>query len=253
METEDDLRRFLKQKLRECFNIHYSNSSRATSWNDTATCPWVFDGYLCWPDTEAGTTISQNCPDFVEGFQHTNLAHKTCLGNGTWFRHPESDREWSNYTNCVDHEELIFRSSINTWYIRGYITSLVTLIVSLIIFMSFKTLWCTRIKIHIQLFISLSFTCIVWIIWYKFIVQNPDTIFEYPKLCVIWHIVIYYFMLSNYFWVFCEGLHLHLALVVVFVKDTIAIRWFLVIGWIFPLFYVGFYASFLFYFTTGHP
>lgn len=180
METEDDLRRFLKQKLRECFNIHYSNSSRATSWNDTATCPWVFDGYLCWPDTEAGTTISQNCPDFVEGFQHTNLAHKTCLGNGTWFRHPESDREWSNYTNCVDHEELIFRSSINTWYIRGYITSLVTLIVSLIIFMSFKTLWCTRIKIHIQLFISLSFTCIVWIIWYKFIVQNPDTIFEYP-------------------------------------------------------------------------
>lgn len=25
-----------------------------------------------------------------------------CLSNGTWFTHPESGHEWSNYTNCVD-------------------------------------------------------------------------------------------------------------------------------------------------------
>ncbi|KAL5292968.1 CALCRL.2 family protein [Megaselia abdita] len=80
---------------------------------------------------------------------------------------------------------------------------------------------------------------------------KKNTFFQ--RLCVIWHIVIYYFMLSNYFWVFCEGLHLHLALVVVFVKDTIAIRWFLVIGWIFPIFYVGLYGIFLFYLSPVDP
>uniref|UniRef100_T1GZG3 G-protein coupled receptors family 2 profile 2 domain-containing protein n=1 Tax=Megaselia scalaris TaxID=36166 RepID=T1GZG3_MEGSC len=57
----------------------------------------------------------------------------------------------------------------------------------------------------------------------------------------------------NYFWVFCEGLHLHLALVVVFAKDSIATSWFLIIGWGLPLFYILFYALFSLYLTNGHP
>lgn len=38
-------------------------------------------------------------------------------------------------------------------------------------------------------------------------------------------------MVSNYMWMFCEGLHLHIALVVVFVRDEVAVRWFFGIGW----------------------
>lgn len=80
---------------------------------------------MCWDRTHAGETISQNCPDFVAGFDHYRLAYKTyiknnkqkknynnkknsfsCLEDGTWFAHPESGKEWSNYTTCVDVEDL---------------------------------------------------------------------------------------------------------------------------------------------------
>lgn len=33
--------------------------------------------------------------------------------------------------------------------------------------------------------------------------------------CVVLHLIIHYLMLTNYFWMFCEGLHLWLVLVVV--------------------------------------
>lgn len=38
-------------------------------------------------------------------------------------------------------------------------------------------------------------------------------------------------MVANYMWMFCEALHLHLALVVVFVREEKTIKWFYAIGW----------------------
>lgn len=32
--------------------------------------------------------------------------HKTCLEDGTWFRHPDTNVTWSNYTTCVDLNDL---------------------------------------------------------------------------------------------------------------------------------------------------
>lgn len=42
----------------------------------SANCPLDFDGYLCWPETPAGTTAVQHCPDFVTGFVPKLFAHK---------------------------------------------------------------------------------------------------------------------------------------------------------------------------------
>lgn len=41
---------------------------------------------------------------------------------------------------------------------------------------------------------------------------------------------------------FCEGIHLHLVLVVVFVKDAVAMKIFRLIGWILPVIFVSFYS-----------
>ncbi|XP_012156240.1 calcitonin gene-related peptide type 1 receptor [Ceratitis capitata] len=227
----------------------FSSSSSYTSASPTASsstlpsstssqlrfCPLRFDGYLCWPRTPAGTVLSQYCPDFVEGFNRKFLAHKTCLENGTWYHHPVSGREWSNYTNCIDYDDLQFRSFVNELYVKGYIVSLVSLVLSLIIFLGFKSLRCTRIRIHVHLFASLAFTCIAWILWYKLVVEQPDIIGNNPPWCIILHLIVHYFMLVNYFWMFCEGLHLHLVLVVVFVKDTIVMRWFKLFAWMSPI------------------
>ncbi|KAH9630321.1 hypothetical protein HF086_004454 [Spodoptera exigua] len=61
--------------------------------------------------------------------------------------------------------------------------------------------------------------------------------------CQVLHVITNYFMVTSYLWMFCEGLHLHIALVVVsiyisngnvvqvFVKDEVAMRWFVILGW----------------------
>lgn len=50
-------------------------------------------------------------------------------------------------------------------------------------------------------------------------------------------------MVANYLWMFCEGLHLHLALVVVFVRDAVAMRYFMALGWLVPALLVSIYAA----------
>ncbi|KAH0627456.1 hypothetical protein JD844_003179 [Phrynosoma platyrhinos] len=63
-------------------------------------CNRTWDGWLCWDDTPAGEFADQNCPDYFPDFDPTETATKYCDKTGTWFRHPESNRTWSNYTRC---------------------------------------------------------------------------------------------------------------------------------------------------------
>lgn len=39
-------------------------------------------------------------------FDSRRFAFKECWLNGSWYHHPESGKEWSNYTDCVDFEDL---------------------------------------------------------------------------------------------------------------------------------------------------
>lgn len=105
-----------------------------------------------------------------------------------------------------------------------------------------SSLRCTRIRVHIQLFIALALSCFFWCIWYKVVVQSTDVITENPLWCIYLHIALQYLMLCSYFWMFCEGIHLHLVLVVVFVKDALAMKVFRIIGWILPLTFVSAYS-----------
>lgn len=106
----------------------------------------------------------------------------------------------------------------------------------------FRSLRCTRIRIHTQLFTSLALSCISWMLWYKFVVEAPSVVIENPVWCIGLHLLTQYLTICNYFWMFCEGVHLHLVLVVVFVKDNIAMRIFLVIGWMLPTAVINLYG-----------
>lgn len=94
-------------------------------------CNRTWDGWLCWDDTPAGTYTSQNCPNYFVDFDSTGticylaihlftslysflFMHILCLvylekvtkycdATGNWFRHPETNRTWSNYTLCIAH------------------------------------------------------------------------------------------------------------------------------------------------------
>jgi calcitonin receptor-like len=74
----------------------------------------------------------------VPGFLPDRMAFKVCLENGTWFKHPETNKTWSNYTTCVDQEDLFLRQKINNLYICGYSISVIALLIPLAIFFSFS-------------------------------------------------------------------------------------------------------------------
>ncbi|CAH1713994.1 calcitonin gene-related peptide type 1 receptor-like isoform X2 [Aphis gossypii] len=194
-------------------------------------CPRYFDGYACWEETLPNVTAFAPCPNYVVGFDPYRTAFKNCLSDGTWYRHPDTGIQWANYTSCVDVDDYEFRDLINSLYIFGYSVSLAALLTSLLIFFTFKTLRCTRIAIHVHLFISLALNNLTWIIWYKTVVQDLSVLQQNGIYCRSLHVALQFFMVANYMWMFCEGLHLHMALVVVFVNDVYAMRWFYAIGW----------------------
>jgi calcitonin receptor-like len=51
------------------------------------------------------------------------------------------------------------------------------------------------------------------------------------------------FMVSNYFWMFCEGLYLHTLLVVAFLPENSLMKWFHLIGWVVPAIFTIVYAG----------
>ncbi|KAJ7426764.1 hypothetical protein WISP_12839 [Willisornis vidua] len=71
-------------------------------------CNRTWDGWLCWSDVAAGTVSVQRCPDYFQDFNPSEKVTKICDPNGNWFRHPESNRTWTNYTQCnsYTHEKV---------------------------------------------------------------------------------------------------------------------------------------------------
>ncbi|XP_064095215.1 uncharacterized protein LOC135207418 [Macrobrachium nipponense] len=171
------------------------------------------------------------------------MAHKVCNEDGSWFRHPETNLTWSNYTTCIDLEDLMIRQLINNIYRAGYAVSLIALVISLFIFFYFRSLQCTRIRLHKNLFVSFILNNILWIVWYLEVADKPETVFNNTTGCQVLHILLHYFLVSNYYWMFSEGLYLHTLLVVAFVTEDHMMRWFYLLGWGAPAIIVAVYAG----------
>ncbi|CAJ0951484.1 unnamed protein product [Ranitomeya imitator] len=63
-------------------------------------CNRTWDGWLCWGDAVAGDVSEQHCPDYFQDFDPSEKVTKHCDTSGYWFRHPDSNRTWTNYTQC---------------------------------------------------------------------------------------------------------------------------------------------------------
>ncbi|CAM1305626.1 CALCRL (predicted) [Pycnogonum litorale] len=210
---------------------------------DEPYCPRTFDDWGCWNDTPAGTVAYTKCPSFITGLDPKQIAHKVCTDNGTWFLHPQTKKPWSNYTTCVDQEDLLFRQKVNHLYISGYTISIFTLVVSTFIFFYFRSLNCTRVTIHKNFFISFIINNTLWIVWYTVVVSDTDVITENGIGCRFLHAILHYFLLSNYMWMFCEGFYLHTILVITFICEEKMMIFLYVIGWGVPAIFISIYVG----------
>ncbi|KAL5234415.1 hypothetical protein ACI65C_001825 [Semiaphis heraclei] len=208
-----------------------------------AWCPGEFDGWTCINRTKAGEIAKFPCPYFILGFDAKRFGQKMCLPDGSWFKHPDSNKTWSNYTTCVDLDDLKLRNQVNMIYKWGYTVSLAALAVSIFIFFYFRSLTCTRIQIHKNLFISLAVNNCLWLVWYEAVVDNLPVLMTNGLGCKLLHVLVHYFLVATYFWMFCEGLYLHTLLVVTFLTESKVMPFLHTIGWGIPALLVSTYAA----------
>nr|AWT50662.1 neuropeptide receptor [Diaphorina citri] len=235
-EHEQPFVSLLRQRCEQVLNFSEPN-------HNAQYCSGTFDGWACWPNTPAGSRAFVPCPYFITGFDPSRFGHKDCTENGTWYRHPVSGKVWSNYSDCINLEDLEMRQKVNSIYETGYVVSLIALISSLVILSYFKSLRCPRITVHKNLFTSFSINNFLWLLWYQFVIPNPSVSFENGISCQILHVVLHYFLLSNYFWMLAEGLYLHTLLVCAFFSEDKLVRCLYLVGWGFPLLIISVYTG----------
>nr|XP_048293315.1 calcitonin receptor [Myodes glareolus] len=237
-------------------------------------CNRTWDGWLCWDDTPAGVTAYQHCPDYFPDFDVTEKVSKYCDENGEWFRHPDSNRTWSNYTLCNAFTSEKLHNAYVLYYLAlvGHSLSIAALVASLGIYLVFKSLRCQRVTVHKNMFLTYILNSIIIIIHLVEVVPNGDLVRRDPMhifhhsthmwtmqwelspllppsaqegnmdsndseviSCKVLHFFHQYMMACNYFWMLCEGIYLHTLIVVAVFAEEQRLRWYYLLGWGFPV------------------
>ncbi|XP_017791686.1 PREDICTED: diuretic hormone receptor-like [Habropoda laboriosa] len=208
-----------------------------TQQEEQPGCEISWDSLLCWPRTPPGTLATLPCFEELNGilYDSTQNASRWCSFNGTW-------SSYSNYSLCHDVREPSIEGGVEvistTIYFVGYSISLLTLIVAVSIFLYCKELRCIRNNIHTNLMFTYILADSMWIL------NNVMQVSMQPDVptCVAFLSLLNYFQLTNYFWMFIEGLYLFLLVVKTFTGDNIKLRLCLIIGWGMPVLFITMWA-----------
>ncbi|BFZ02420.1 hypothetical protein BsWGS_05457 [Bradybaena similaris] len=226
-------------------------------------CPRVWDGVLCWPDTSAGKIASQPCPGYVNGFKAWENATRRCMPDGTWYFDFARNRTWTDLSFCStkSDDEAIARTDfikahmgkIRLMYNVGYGVSLASLVLSVLIMVSFKKLHCPRNNIHVNLFISFILRASISFMKENLLVGalgfpgdviedgGNSVIFKNGSLhweCKLFFTCFHYILGANYMWIFAEALYLHILISVAVFSENSSVKWYALLGWVSPILFV---------------
>ncbi|XP_004702868.1 calcitonin receptor [Echinops telfairi] len=200
-------------------------------------CNRTWDGWMCWDDTPAGAVAYQFCPDYFPDFDPAERVTKYCDENGDWFKHPDDNQTWSNYSLCNAFVPENMNNAYVLYYLAivGHSLSIITLVISLAIFMFFKSLSCQRVTLHKNMFLTYILNSIIIIVHLIEVVPSGELVKKNPISCKILHFFHQYMMACNYFWMLCEGIYLHTLIVVCVFTEEQRLKWYYLLGWGFPL------------------
>lgn len=249
------------QFLTEANSTCYEEMINGKSRPEGVYCNRTWDNIMCWPDTEAGTTAVQKCPDYINGFNTLSNAYRLSLPNGEWFKRPGGNTSWTNYTECTVHDDIQVVPKLIEEHIPGIIImsnvgygiSLVSLVTATFIMIYFRKLRCRRNTIHVNLFLSFIFRAVLALTKDNMLVdglafsddlqRSSDGTREFiPNVthwgCKLFFTAINYTVGANYMWVFIEGLYLHTLIYVSVFADNPRTKWYIISGWALPLLFV---------------
>ncbi|KAG6443185.1 hypothetical protein O3G_MSEX002721 [Manduca sexta] len=267
--TPTNSREFEKQTA-ECAEKH----AGVTLDYGYSYCNATYDGYLCWPPTQAGAVVEQNCP--TERLSDTSShAFRKCSEEGLWVgRRPNetSPFGWTNFTPCfpVEVQHLLnlvydnddqstqtkfdIASSTRLMEIIGFSISLIAICVSLIIYTQYRCLRNTRTRVHCSLFSAMLLQVIIRLILYgdqalvrsyqeisgKSVKQGIDNM---PYLCESSYISLEYATSVMFTWMLIEGLYLHQVVTTNFLRGEIHFKYYYIIGWGLPVVFTSAWAT----------
>ncbi|XP_029159925.1 parathyroid hormone 2 receptor-like isoform X2 [Nylanderia fulva] len=184
--SDAEVERFLFDQKSKCEQLLTEAYIKKGEGTDIHQCPPIFDGLLCWSETDAPETATLPCPpasimgytDLIsENLRAFVVASKICLPRNEWSLDSD-DVFWSNYGLCVLNttRHMINSTENNTrlyeipenWTLFkwlpiikiasqiGCVISLITLIVAMAVFSLLKKLKNPRNKLHMHLFVSFT-------------------------------------------------------------------------------------------------
>ncbi|XP_025160006.1 diuretic hormone receptor isoform X2 [Harpegnathos saltator] len=211
----------------------HEHQDQISSKQEQQGCEVSWDTVLCWPRTPPGTLATIPCFEEFNGILYDNSenASRWCWTNGTW-------DNYSNYSLCRNVRLPVIENGVEIatmLYFIGYSLSLLTLVVAVCIFVYYKELRCLRNNIHTNLMLTYILADLTWMLTTVMQVSMQTDI----PTCVTLFSLLHYFQLTNFFWMFIEGLYLYLLVVKTFTGDNIKLRLCLVIGWGVPVLVIG--------------
>ncbi|XP_021958199.2 diuretic hormone receptor isoform X2 [Folsomia candida] len=216
---------------------------------NATVCFGGWDGILCWPETPVGQTATLSC------FKELNTILYDSSKNATRFcSEGPNGGEWNNtiYDLCQpvpnnstinDNESNILALTTGV-YFCGYCLSLAAVTIAMIIFLAFKELRCLRNTIHTNLIVTYILADTLWIITSSTTFTSTSALPDatqgqtgggHTHVSCVTYILLHYFHLTNFFWMFVEGLYLYVLVVQTFVAENIKLRIYVSIGWGLPL------------------
>ncbi|XP_041422997.1 adenylate cyclase activating polypeptide 1 (pituitary) receptor type I S homeolog isoform X3 [Xenopus laevis] len=237
-------------------------------WNDTQSgCPGMWDNITCWMPAEVGKVVSVRCPalfsmigsedemDFVDrslGWSPENIEEqqsegtikRNCTENGWSEPFPHYSEACDFDINETGPDQDTYYLSVKALYTVGYSTSLVALTTAMVILCRFRKLHCTRNFIHMNLFVSFILRAISVFIKDEVLYAEQDNNHCHLSTveCKVVMVFFHYCVMSNYFWLFIEGLYLFTLLVETFFPERRYFYWYTIIGWGTPLICVTIWA-----------
>ncbi|GAB1605847.1 corticotropin-releasing factor receptor 2, partial [Argonauta hians] len=197
----------------------------------TQNCSKKWDTVLCWPETLPNSTAVLQCPEYLAGVDYTQNVTRLCHPNGTWATK-------ANYDGCfphVQHQAHEHFNVVSLIYHFGFGISTVALIVALLIFIWFGNLRCLRNNIHCNLILTFILRNIIWIAMRHSVEEVVLKQKHLTWVCQGFVIAFSYFQSTHFYWMFAEGLYLHIIVVWTYSADKMHLWHFLLIGWGLPM------------------